>query len=147
MKYVLFDTMKGAVCDRSPVVAKDVFEVEINNAPAGAVAVFQNGDASYYEKIVNGSCSVPAPALVGLVSVSVKLITNTVKEWTCEGLQGTLLENGQVLITPNDNDLPREFVNLMQENQAIRDELASIKKIILAFQTRINEMMEGWAIT
>lgn len=146
MRYVLFATMKGAICDRSPILIKDVFEIEIEGAPEGAVAIFRNGDTSYYEKIIDGRCSVPASAMIGTVTVGVKLITDTVIGWECEGLQGTLLEDGQVLVAPNDNDLPEEFVGLMIENQQIREELKSLKNMIHAVQARIDEMMEGWAL-
>ena len=147
MRYALFDNMSAAIVERSPVVVKDCLVLQFTGAQDGAVAVFQNGNVTYYEEITDGACMLRASACVGVVSVGVKVIAEKVTEWACEGLRGTLLESGEILVTPDDNNLPQEFVRLRQENQEMRKNISSLEEKNSALMQRLDDMMAGWAIT
>jgi hypothetical protein len=146
MRFVLFDTMSGAIVERTPYVATDKLTLAFDNAPENAVAVIKSGHVTHYTELKGGKCTIPTEGMLGTVLVSVKVFGKTVREWVCEEIALSEIEENKFLVAPNDSNLPQEFTRLRIEHQRVFDELKAANERISALERKIDEMMTGWAL-
>lgn len=146
MKYALFDTMTGAVLDRTPTEVHGGLPLEFVGAVEGSRVMLTTEDGVvFYVKIENGACV--APFLTGKIQVRVKHFGTRVDTWVCEPLKVIDLGEGRALVYPEDQDIFAELVRVRMELQGIRDEQKVQKGDILATNKRLDDMLEGWGIT
>ena len=146
MKYALFDTMTGAVVDRTPTEVRGALPLEFVGAVDGSVVSLTAEDGVvFYVKVEKGACV--APFLTGKITVRVKKFGDRVDTWVCEPLKVIDLGDGRALVYPEDQDIFAELVRVRMELQAVRDEQKVQKGDILATNKRLDNMLEGWGIT
>ena len=147
MTYALFDNMTGAVVDRTPVVIEEKIALQFNGAPKKATAFIKadNGDTFYRDLNEDGTCEIPVRE--GVLRVYVKTFGTSFRTWKCEELAVSRVDSDRYLLSPNDTNLPVEFVRLKQENQEIREKQKELEKQIAETNVRIDKMLEGWDIT
>lgn len=147
MTYALFDNTTGAVIDRTPTIVEGKISFQFNRAPANATAFIkaENGDTFYRDLNEDGTCEIPARE--GVLKVYVKTFGTSFRTWKCEELAVSRVDSDRYLLSPNDTNLPVEFVRLKQENQEIREKQKELEKQIAETNVRIDKMLEGWDIT
>lgn len=149
MKIVLLDNYSAVIIDRSAHVVGEevVFEFEGVEIPSGSSLVAMCGDGiSHYREIVNGRCTLPTEHLHGVVPIYIKVFGKTVLTWKCEALKCQRTQRGEVMISPNDSDIPAEFVKMKLENQEIRTRVKELEDYIRSLEKKFDDMMRGWKV-
>ena len=67
--------------------------------------------------------------------------------WLCEEINIKLLEDGKVLISPNDMNLPQKVVDLQLENQEIKEKYRKLKACYEELNGKLDKIMEGYDVT
>ena len=145
-EYKLLNDGQGVILTRQPRVLDGDMELSFVGAPDGAVALFVRGSDRCFRTIESGACTLPRAMLGGILEVSVTCYDGTVepKSWKCEGIVVTVLKSGELLISPDDNNLPLEVVNLKIANHELREDYAELEKKFNKLNERFASMMEGY---
>lgn len=148
MNYICLKNRKGVILPRR----FDVFDTEIcfrfQNAPAGAVAVFDNGERTYYRDLNDdGTCGIPP--VEGVLNVSVAVLDGTLagERWACEKVRCEKLSSGEIFVAPDDTELPGKVAEMCLENDALRARLENAETAISRLQEQLERLMEGYDIT
>lgn len=148
MRIRLLDNEKGIILSRTPFLASADLPILFDGAPKGATASFHVGETSFYRELKDGACLLPFKALNGVLSVAVSYFERgRRKRWECEGIRADVQEDGRVLVTPDDMDLPYRVKDLYLENQALRESLAELEKRFSKLSDRFDGILEGYDIT
>lgn len=155
MKYRLLDNNTGVILTRSaeitppPVCVGDGCFISFEGAPDGAVAVFTWKGYTFYRDLASGKCAFPQAIDGGDVEVTVALIATdgNTRRWECEGLIARRTADGNIIIAPNDANLPGEIARLRIENEQLRDEQARLNERLLELDKKLTRIMEGYNIT
>lgn len=155
MKYRLLDNNTGVILTRSaeiatpPVCVGDGCFISFEGAPDGAVAVFTWKGYTFYRDLASGKCAFPQAIDGGDVDVTVALIATdgNTRRWECEGLIARRTADGNIIIAPNDANLPGEIARLRIENDQLRDEQARLNERLLELDKKLTRIMEGYNIT
>lgn len=146
MKYKLLYDGKGVILSRQPMIVDGDVEVKFDGAPDGAVALFVCGKDKRFRTIESGVCTLPKDMLSGSIEVSVINYDGTVNphRWTCEGLFADTLKSGEIIISPDDNNLPAEVAGLKIANHKLNDQLAELERKFKILSEKFTSMMEGY---
>lgn len=155
MKYRLLDNNTGVILTRSaeiatpPVCVGDGCFIVFEGAPDGSVAVFTWKGYTFYRDLVGGKCAFPKAIDGGDVDVTVALISadGKTRRWECEGMIARRTADGNIIIAPNDANLPGEIARLRIENEQLRDEQARLNERLLELDKKLTRIMEGYNIT
>lgn len=155
MKYRLLDNDTGVILTRSaeiatpPVCVGDGCFIVFEGAPDGSVAVFTWKGYTFYRDLASGKCAFPQAIDGGDVDVTVALIATdgNTRRWECEGLIVRRTADGNIIIAPNDANLPGEIARLRIENDQLRDEQARLNERLLELDKKLTRIMEGYNIT
>ncbi|MBR2388110.1 MAG: hypothetical protein IKB02_09980 [Clostridia bacterium] len=146
--YKLLDNNKGIILKRNLVVADREIKLSVDNAPSSSLAVFEfdNGRESY-KPVPEGECSLTLPA-TGKGRIKVAIIINNgmvnPRRWLCEGLQYCHTSSGDLIVYPDDSNVPQEITDLKIENEKLREENIKLHKRIDEIDTRLKKIMEGY---
>lgn len=93
-------------------------------------------------------CAIPAAFLNGTVKVTVAVLDGSARpqKWSCESLSAERQEDGSVLVSPDDNDLPQKVTALQLENDCIREEIKNFSQELSDLSERIQTMLDGYDI-
>ena len=151
MEYKLFDE-KGVILTRQPTIveAEDEMIVFFFDAPANATAIFETADGrEYYRILSEGLCSISIAKIFGEIKVTVAVMGGDAPSvrWLCEEINIKLLEDGKVLISPNDMNLPQKVVDLQLENQEIKEMYRKLEARYEELNGKLDKIMEGYDVT
>ena len=148
MIYKLLDTNTGVILTRQQHVVKGEAKIEVKGAPDGANIIFITENREFVRKLECGFCVAPVAKMNGTVSVCVKALNERgrVRTWNCEGIVVTQLGEGNVLLVPDDMDMPAKFVQLLAENQEMRENMHKLENTIKELSQKVDGMLEGWDI-
>lgn len=146
--YKVFDNGTAVIISRQPAIVPIGEEVYIRfkNAPDDVTtAILEIGGKETYRPISAGTCAIPASRLVGEIKVTLAVLDGSARPriWKCEGLVATPC-GGDILLTPNDMNLPERFNELKAENEEIRAEICTLKNSISALNDHMEKMLEGY---
>ena len=96
-----------------------------NNVPEGAVAHFYSSQGSIYRNIKDGCCEVENELLEGVISVSVLLLNNDKKSWSCESIYVSHLA-GVAMISSANLDLAGKISELKKCYHNLKKEIAEL---------------------
>ena len=144
MRVKLLDNGTGVIITRQPFITHEDEVIEFEGHPEKSVVIYERGVTQYYRKIRNGKAELPFAILDGVIKISVAVISASGVKWTCEEIIADVLENGGVLIAPNDMNLPQAVVDLKLENEALRKENAEIRRILKEFEDKLQGILEGY---
>ena len=147
MKIKLLDNGTGVIITRQPFITHEDEVIEFNGYPENAVVIYDKGNAQFYRDIKEGKAELPFKILNGVIKITVAVINTPGVKWTCEELIADELENGGVLIAPNDMNLPQTVVELKLENEALRKDNEEIRRILKEFEDKLQGILEGYDIT
>lgn len=150
MEYKLLDNGVGVIITRQPTVIKDRLSVSFIDAPSDATAIFENAcGITYYCELTEGNCEIDLSNLIGRIRVTVAILNDlkTCLRWACEDLILSNLENGDVLVCPNDMDLPQKVTTLMIENAEIRRANMLLNEKLRELDAKFARIMEGYDLT
>lgn len=147
MKYVLLKNEKGVITSRQPEVVKEEMRFEFQDAPAEAVAVFDGGERTYYRELSDGICSIPPAEGSFHVTVAVMSGSLSGRRWSCESIRCTKLSSGEILIAPDDADLPAKMTEIFLECDSLRERLSAGESEIARLREQMERLMEGYDIT
>ena len=148
MKYKIFDTGKGVIVSRQAQSVQNDLEIFFSEIVDGAHVIFETKTATLVREIDQGACSIPVDKMRGEVSVRIKerLTNGSMRTLDCESFLVSELQDGSVLVCPNDMDLPTKVAELFCENQELRNETRELRNALAALSGRLQEMAEGWDI-
>lgn len=146
MEYKLLNDGQGVILTRQVCAVNGDLSVKFNGAPYGAVALLSSEEGKCLRTLYRGECLVPQRIISGTVEVSVVAYDGTVnpKSWKCESLSATRLENGELLIAPEDGNLSLEVANLKLSNHSLREDLSALEKKFDKLSEKFTSMMEGY---
>lgn len=147
--YKLLDNDTGVITARTPVVTDVQAEICFDGYPENALAVFKYGTGrEVYRELVEGKCLIEFPERRGIVKVAVvdNTGTSSPRRWVCEQLQYYHIPSGEVIICPNDSNLPLEFVKLKIENEELRADNKKLHERLDELDARLTKIMEGYDI-
>jgi hypothetical protein len=144
MKIALLDNYKGVIVDRTPFIATDTLDIEIDADGKTLVVACKDG-IKHYLAIKDGKSTVPTKDMDGVVHLFVKNFDKSITTWKCESLKCQRVNDG-VLIAPNDSDLPEHFAQLQIDYQNMSERVKILEDYIRAVNKRIDSMVEGWAV-
>ena len=146
--YKLLGNNKGVILTRNPQVTERNVNISFKNAPSNALAVLEfDSGREVYKPLLEGECSVALPPQSeGSMKVAVIINNGTVnpRKWICEQMQFCRTPKGEVIVSPNDFNLPQEFVDLKLENESLREDNKKLHKRLDELDTRLNNIMEGY---
>ncbi len=148
MEYKILDNGTAVLLTRQPEPIKDELCVTFTGVPTGATAIFEVGDTAIYRLLEEDSCVVPVYKLVGEVKVTVVILDGSARpqKWICEELKGHRLESGEILVAPNDMNLPQRYVELKLENQILRDNDKELHARLDELREKLEKLYEGYDI-
>lgn len=148
IKYRLFDNGKGVILTRQAFVHRGDLPLEFENASDEATVIAEAKDGtSYYRQLSGGKCYIPLDNIEGDVKITVALMGKTpVTRWSCEEIKIQRLEDGQVLVAPNDMNLPDKVIELYIENDTLRKDITGLTNKIAAIEQRLSDLLEGYDI-
>lgn len=150
LKYRLLDNSVGVIITRQPIIIKDKLSVSFLDAPPNATAIFENEHgATFYRELIDKNCSIDLSKIIGRVRVTVAILNDlkTCLRWACEDFVLSNLENGEVLVCPNDMDLPQKVTTLMIENAEIRRANMLLNEKLRELDAKFARIMEGYDLT
>lgn len=148
-KYKILDNGTSVLITRQPKLVYDELFIDFSDAPSGCTAIFESGGDYLYRLLEGNVCSIPVDKLEGAVKVTVVLFDGSAspRKWTCEELFAEKQENGGILISPNDMNLPQRFVELKLENEDIRQTNKLIEKRLEELENKLERVLEGYDLT
>lgn len=154
MEYKLLDDNTGIILTRNPEkVSKNLF-ITFTGAPADATVIFENREGdSLYRKLEDNMCAVPTrflcPILEDVIKVTVCVLDGVSKDrWKCEEIKtGLLTSTNEVLIQPNDMNIPQQMIELKLEIQEMRENAKKQQEEISELNNKLNRLLEGYDIT
>lgn len=149
MEIKLLDNKKGFILTRQPEVVDDSLYITFTGAPENATAIFENGEDSLYKLLRENCCEVPKNFLVGEIKITVAILNGEVNspKWECEGIKASKTKDGNILIAPNDMNLPEKMVEIQLEMQEIQNNLSTLSKNYSELETKLTKLLEGYDIT
>lgn len=148
--YKLLENNSGIIITRNPQIVEDDLDIEFKGAPENAMAVFEfDGGIEIYRPLSSGECSISFPDNEGEVKVSVTLLNKSSRprRWRCEELKFSTTSSGEMLITPNDMNLPDVVTELKLENEQLRNDFKKLSENFVALREKFDNMMEGYDLT
>lgn len=146
MRIRLLDNGTGVILSRQPFITHEDEIIELENAPLNSVVIYEKNGLQFYREIKNGRAVLPFSILDGIIKISVSIIISAANKWICEEIRADHLDNGGVLVAPNDLNLPQVVVDLKLENEALRKENVEIRARINALDNKLNGILEGYNI-
>ena len=144
MKIALLDNYKGVIVDRTPFIATDTLDIEIDADGKTLVVACKDG-ITHYCGIKDGKCTISTDDFDDIVRLYVKDFGKTITTWKCESIKCQKVTDG-ILIAPNDADLPNEFARLQLDYQEVCNNMKRLEEYIRAVDKKIDSMVEGWAV-
>lgn len=154
MEYKLLDDNTGIILTRNPEkVSKNLF-ITFTGAPADATVIFENREGdSLYRKLEDNMCAVPTrflcPILEDAIKVTVCILDGVSKDrWKCEEIKtGLLVSTNEVLVQPNDMNIPQQMIDLKLELQEMKTKQKEQQEEISELNNKLNRLLEGYDIT
>lgn len=142
--YKLLDNKSGIIITRNPKSINEKIKIRFEGAPDMAYAVFEfsHGHETYKE-LYDGECTISFPHNSGTIKVAVVLEGST-ERWICEQLKYDVAPCGDILVSPNDMNLPKVVTDLKIENEKQRNEIKRLNKRLDDLETRLKNIMEGY---
>ena len=144
LRYKLLGCGEGVILSRQPDVVSDELVVLFEGAPDGATAIFENeGGRAYYRELSNGSCKVPISNMPGVTTVSVTTFEGDGTRFLCESIVARLLRGGEMLVAPDDMNLPNVVAELRIQNQILSEsveKLSDLPEKVERLLSRIREL-------
>ena len=143
MKYKLIDKERGVILSRSPEFCEDKLLCEIEGVPEGATAIFEHkeGRMKYFREIKSGLCDLPLRRFdSGSVSLTVAVLNGDTgsPRWQCEEMKLQRLDENNILVLPNDTDLPSVVSELTIELSEMRRTFADLCGKYAELSERLN---------
>ena len=145
--YKLLDNDTGVILTRNPKTVTEKISVRFEGAKKNAVAAFTFADGTeLYRELKDGECSIRLPNNEGEMKVAVTVLDGTAKPrtWVCEQIKYKKCACGEMLVSPNDMNLPQTVTELKLENEELRLSFAELEKKFKSLEERFNNMMEGY---
>ena len=149
MEIKLLDNKKGFILTRQPEVVDNSLYITFTGAPENATAIFENGKDSLYKLLRENCCEVPKNFLVGEIKITIAILDGDIKssKWECEGIKTSKISDGNILIAPNDMNIPEKIVDVQLEMQEIKDNIHTLMKNYSELETKLTKLLEGYDIT
>ncbi len=147
MRYKLLNNGEGIVLTRQPRLIRGDLTVSFEAAPDGTTALFVSCGKTYCRRLSNGGCTLPSGSLQGVITVSLIHQGEQSQRWSCEALLAQQQDDGSILLTPNDDDLPTKIAALRAENDALREKQSDLENQIDILKKRLDGIIEGYDIT
>lgn len=123
----------GAVPDNATVIIKDVV----------------SGD-EYYRNLIDGRCDIDTSIISTERTIRpyVTVLDETYKDKMviCEAIRITVLDNEKLLIS-DEADFVNIVNNLIEDNNAMREEIQSVREQLDKLKQTFSDMMEGYDIS
>lgn len=145
--YKFLDNNTGIILTRNPQTFKDKFIVRFEGAKKNAVAAFAFADGTeLYRELKDGECSIRLPNNEGEMKVAVTVLDGTAKPrtWVCEQIKYKKCACGEMLVSPNDMNLPQTVTELKLENEELRIEFAKLEEKYVTLENYVKKIMEGY---
>ena len=146
MRVRLLDNGTGVILSRQPFITHEDEIIEFENAPLNSVVIYEKNGLQFYREIKDGRAVFPFSIMDGIIKISVSIIISAANMWICEEIRADHLENGGVLVAPNDMNLPQMVVDLKLESEALRAENKEIRETLNAFEDKLQGILEGYDI-
>lgn len=145
IKYRIFDSGRGFIVTRRPVVQSESVRLRFEGLPDGTTVMIERGDGMTIYKKPVGYCVDVALKGEETYKVTASLFDTSARpeRWACEGIRTENLQDGTVLVMPDDNDLPDEVIRLREDNEDLRRELNELKNKTDEMKDMIERIMEG----
>lgn len=145
-EYRVLNNGTAVLLTRRPSLESGEICVTFTGAPSGATAIFEFNGNSIYRLLEDGMCTIPANKLKGPVGVTLALLdgSSRPKKWVCEELVADVWENGAVLVSPNDANLPQRVTELALENEELRVLLGKLAGEIQSLKDKLESLYEGY---
>ena len=149
MEIKLLNNKKGFILTRQPEVVDDCLYITFTGAPENATAIFENEEDSLYRLLRENCCEVPKNFLVGEIKITIAILDGDIKssKWECEGIKASKTKDGNILIAPNDMNIPEKIVDVQLEMQEIKDNIHTLMKNYSELETKLTKLLEGYDIT
>lgn len=149
MEIKLLNNKKGFILTRQPEVVEDKLYITFTNAPKNATAIFENANDSLYRLLQDNCCEIPENFLIGEIKITVAILNGEINspKWECEGIKASKTKDGNILIAPNDMNLPEKMVEIQLEMQEIQNNLSILSKNYSELETKLTKLLEGYDIT
>ena len=152
MIYKILDKSKGIILSRTAESCRDKVIIEFEDIPNGATAIFEHQQANikYFCEIVSGKCELPLRRFIdGRITLTVAVLDGSAdpQRWQCEGLVLQTLSDGNVLIYPDDGDLPLDVALLKSELCDLRRNFAELAQKFNVLSDKLEKIMEGYDLT
>lgn len=121
MRIRLLNNGTGVILTRQAKIVEDDITFTFESAHEGSTAIFESKGNSYYRELNDGKCVLPFRALDGEISVTVFIKGNSKAIWRCECFKAECLPDGNVILMPNDGDIPGEMARIRVENHDLRE--------------------------
>ncbi|MCD8309494.1 MAG: hypothetical protein LUD19_06540 [Clostridia bacterium] len=148
MEYKILDK-SGVIISRQPETVTGELSITFTNAPDNATAVFKTSSGTLYRPLQDNACTIPFRTLTGEIEVTVTVLNGKAKPpvYKCEGLKAQTLKSGEVLVLPNDMDLPSKVTDILIDMQDIRAELKDLSDKYSELGEKLDGILEGYDIT
>jgi hypothetical protein len=145
-EYRVLNNGTAVLITRQPSLENGEICVTFTGAPSGATAIFEFNGNSIYRLLEDGMCTIPANKLKGPVVVTIALLDGSSRpeKWVCEELMADVWENGAVLVSPNDANLPQRVTELALENEELRVLLGKLAGEIQSLKDKLESLYEGY---
>lgn len=149
MRYKLLNNNIGIIISRKPETFLDNIIIEFVEAPESATAILTNnyGERSYL-KLQEGKCAFATKYFQGPIKVTLAVFNGSVHapKWTCEGFYIEPLDNGMVLVYPDDADIQGKIGKLQEAVSTIETAIGELTLKINELEKRLDKMLEGYDI-
>lgn len=145
-EYRVLNNGTAVLITRQPSLENGEICVTFTGAPSGATAIFEFNGNSIYRLLEDSMCTIPANKLKGPVVVTIALLDGSSRpeKWVCEELMADVWENGAVLVSPNDANLPQRVTELALENEELRVLLGKLAGEIQSLKDNLESLYEGY---
>ena len=145
-EYRVLNNGTAVLITRQPSLENGEICVTFTGAPSGATAIFEFNGNSIYRLLEDGMCTIPANKLKGPVVVTIAVLDGSSRpeKWICEELVADVWENGAVLVSPNDANLPQRVTELALENEELRVLLGKLAGEIQSLKDKLESLYEGY---
>lgn len=149
MRYKLLNNNIGIIISRKPETFLDNVIIEFVEAPESATAILTNqyGEKSYL-KLQEGKCTFARKNFQGSIKVALAVFNGSVHapKWICEGFYIEPLENGMVIVYPDDADIQGKIGKLQEAVSTIETAICELTLKINELEKRLDKMLEGYDI-
>lgn len=142
--YKLLNCNIGLITTREHELISDTLKITFIGAPQTALAIFEREDGeSAYRNLSDGACELNKTFLRGSIKVTVtrNSSANSTK-WVCEGINAIALDDGNVLVCPNDTDIQKRVVALEIDIANLNDNLTSTLELLAMCMDDMNKKLE-----